>query len=32
MKGVNEFTTLEKYVFPVGKTKPVIAVPEVRVQ
>jgi small subunit ribosomal protein S4e len=32
MKGVNEFTTLEKYVFPVGKTKPVIAVPEVRIQ
>ena len=32
MKGVNEFTTIEPYVFPVGKTKPVIAIPEVKVQ
>lgn len=32
MKGAKNFTTLEKYVFPVGKTKPVIAVPEVKVQ
>jgi small subunit ribosomal protein S4e len=32
MKGVNEFTTIEPYVFPVGKTKPVITIPEVKIQ
>lgn len=32
MKGENEFTTIEPYVFPVGKTKPVIAIPEVIIQ
>jgi small subunit ribosomal protein S4e len=32
MKGAHEFTTIEPYVFPVGKTKPVIAIPEVKVQ
>jgi small subunit ribosomal protein S4e len=32
MKGGNDFTTYEKYVFPVGKTKPVIAIPEVKIQ
>ena len=32
MKGVHDFTTLEQYVFPVGKTKPVITLPEVRIQ
>jgi len=32
MKGTLDFTTLETYVFPVGKTKPVIALPEVRIQ
>ncbi|RLF42038.1 MAG: 30S ribosomal protein S4e [Thermoplasmata archaeon] len=32
MKGVQEFTTLQKYVFPIGKTKPVITLPEVNIQ
>jgi len=32
MKGAHDFTTLEQYVFPVGKTKPVITLPEVRIQ
>jgi small subunit ribosomal protein S4e len=32
MKGEKSFTTLEKYVFPVGKTKPVISLPEVRIR
>jgi len=32
MKGTHEFTTIEQYVFPVGKTKPVILLPEVKVQ
>ena len=31
MRGENPFTTIEPYVFPVGKTKPVIAIPEVRI-
>ncbi len=30
MKGVKEFITLQKYVFPVGRDKPVITVPEVK--
>jgi len=32
MKGNHDFTTIEPYVFPVGKAKPVIAIPEVKVQ
>lgn len=32
MKGKNEFMTLQQYVFPIGKTKPVITVPEVSIQ
>ncbi|MFH1012975.1 MAG: 30S ribosomal protein S4e [Thermoplasmatota archaeon] len=30
--GVHDFTTLEQYVFPVGKTKSVVSLPEVRIQ
>ncbi len=29
--GTHDFTTLKQYVFPVGKTKPVVALPEVRI-
>lgn len=32
MKGKSEFSTLQKYVFPIGKTKPVIELPEVKIQ
>jgi len=32
MKGITEFSTLQKYVFPIGKTKPVIELPEVKIQ
>ena len=32
MTGDQAFMTLEQYVFPIGKTKPVIALPEVKVQ
>jgi len=32
MKGEIEFQTLERYVFPIGKNKPVISIPEVSVQ
>jgi small subunit ribosomal protein S4e len=32
MKGESEFSTLQKYVFPIGKNKPVIQLPEVRIQ
>lgn len=32
MKGKSEFSTLQSYVFPIGKTKPVITLPEVRIQ
>lgn len=32
MKGEHEFQTLERYVFPIGKNKPVISIPEVSVQ
>jgi small subunit ribosomal protein S4e len=32
MKGEKEFTTLQNYVFPIGKTKPVISLPEVKIQ
>jgi ribosomal protein S4E len=30
--GDRQFSTLQKYVFPIGKTKPVIALPEVKIQ
>jgi len=30
MKGENEFSTLQDYVFPIGKTKPMITLPEVK--
>ncbi|KYK33721.1 MAG: 30S ribosomal protein S4e [Thermoplasmatales archaeon SG8-52-3] len=32
MKGKNDFSTLQKYVFPIGKTKPAIEIPEVKIQ
>ena len=32
MKGESEFSTLQKYVFPIGKNKPVIQLPEVKIQ
>ena len=32
MKGKSDFTTLQEYVFPIGKQKPVIAIPEVKIQ
>lgn len=32
MKGNADFSTLQKYVFPIGKTKPVIELPEVKLQ
>jgi len=32
MKGKSNFSTLQDYVFPVGKTKPVIELPEVKIQ
>jgi small subunit ribosomal protein S4e len=32
MKGKNDFSTLQKYVFPIGKAKPVIELPEVKIQ
>ena len=32
MKGEKEFTTLQKYVFPIGKKTPTIKLPEVKVQ
>ena len=32
MKGKNEFSTLQDYVFTIGKTKPVIMLPEVIIQ
>ena len=30
MKGETEFSTLQEYVFPIGKTKPIITLPEVK--
>jgi small subunit ribosomal protein S4e len=30
MKGQNEFSTLQEYVFPIGKNKPAIEIPEVK--
>jgi small subunit ribosomal protein S4e len=32
MKAAKEFTTLKNYVFPIGKEKPAIALPEVKMQ
>ena len=32
MKGKKEFSTLKKYVFPIGKNKPTITLPEVKIQ
>ena len=32
MKGKTEFSTLQNYVFPIGKQKPVIELPEVKIQ
>lgn len=32
MKGEKEFSTIADYIFPIGKTKPVISIPEVRMQ
>jgi small subunit ribosomal protein S4e len=32
MKGEKEFSTIADYIFPIGKTKPAISIPEVRVQ
>ncbi|MBN1280720.1 MAG: 30S ribosomal protein S4e [Candidatus Thermoplasmatota archaeon] len=32
MKGEKEFSTVTEYVFPIGKTKPAITLPEVRMQ
>ena len=32
MKGKSEFTTVQEYVFPIGKAKPAIELPEVKIQ
>jgi ribosomal protein S4E len=32
MKGEKEFSTIAQYVFPIGKTKPAITLPEVKMQ
>ncbi|HVQ01104.1 MAG TPA: 30S ribosomal protein S4e [Candidatus Thermoplasmatota archaeon] len=32
MKGEKEFSTISDYIFPIGKTKPVVSLPEVKVQ
>jgi small subunit ribosomal protein S4e len=32
MKGKTTFSTLQKYVFPIGKEKPIIEIPEVKIQ
>lgn len=32
MKGEKEFSTISDYIFPIGKTKPVISIPEVTIQ
>ncbi|MCK4416531.1 MAG: 30S ribosomal protein S4e, partial [Thermoplasmatales archaeon] len=32
MKGKSDFSTLQEYVFPIGKQKPVIELPEVKMQ
>lgn len=31
MKGKTDFSTLQEYVFPIGKTKPIIEIPEVKI-
>jgi small subunit ribosomal protein S4e len=32
MKGKSDFSTLQEYVFPIGKAKPIIELPEVKIQ
>ncbi len=32
MKGDKEFSTLAEYIFPIGKIKPIITLPEVKIQ
>jgi len=32
MKGITEFSTLSHYIFPIGKTKPILSLPEVKIQ
>lgn len=32
MKGASDFSTLQEYIFPIGKNKPVIELPEVKMQ
>jgi len=32
MKGTSSFSTLQEYVFPIGKNKPIIEIPEVKIQ
>ncbi|MCK5112222.1 MAG: 30S ribosomal protein S4e, partial [Thermoplasmatales archaeon] len=32
MKGDKEFSTLAEYIFPIGKAKPIITLPEVKIQ
>ncbi len=32
MKGKNEFSTITDYIFPIGKTKPIVTLPEVKIQ
>jgi ribosomal protein S4E len=32
MKGETEFSTLSHYIFPIGKTKPIVMLPEVKMQ
>ncbi len=32
MKGKSEFSTIQNYVFPIGKNKPIIEIPEVKIQ
>jgi ribosomal protein S4E len=32
MKGEKEFSTIADYIFPIGKTKPAVSLPEVKVQ
>jgi len=31
MKGKNEFSTHQEYIFPIGKNKAVISIPEVKI-
>jgi ribosomal protein S4E len=32
MKGKSDFSTLQDYVFPIGKENPIIELPEVKIQ